>query len=186
VMYVLSLSQSQSQDMKLMSCIKKSDFEFVLDNDLELIEPLIDMIQGIVASLEIFEQRSLVQLGVSLENALTNAMFRGNLAMPRETFPVLSRDAIAARAKEEPYRDRKVHFGAKITPEKVEFSIRDEGEGFDTEQLPEASNPESFRDGIGRGLVLIQAFMDDVSFSDGGRQLAMSKHRMGTAAAMPK
>ena len=183
VMYVLSLSRSQSQNMRLMSCIRKSDFEFVLENDMDLIEPLIEMIQEIIASLEIFDQRCQVQLGVALENALTNAMFRGNLGMSREAYPVLSRSIVESRAKEEPYCNRKVHFHALVTPEKVEFKIRDEGEGFETSNLPEASDPESFRDGIGRGLVLIQAFMDDVNFSDSGRQLEMAKLPAGTATA---
>ena len=185
-MYVLSLSQTHSRNVKLMSCISKSEFEFVLDNDMELIDPLIDMIQEIVASLEIFGQRCQVQLGVALENALTNAMFRGNLEMSRESFPVLSRDAIVSRAKSEPYEDRKVHFHALITAEKVEFMIRDEGDGFDIGQLPDASDPESFRDGIGRGLVLMQAFMDEVQFSESGRQVEMSKFRLGKPAASPK
>jgi len=186
VMYVLSLSQSQSRNMKLMSCVKKSDFEFVLENDIELIDPLIDMIQEIVASLEIFDQRCQVQMGVALENALTNAMFRGNLAMSREDFPVLSRNAIAVRAKEDAYCDRRVHFQLQITPEKAEFSIRDQGNGFNTDELPDASNPDSFRDGIGRGLVLIQAFMDDVNFSDSGRVIEMSKNRLNAAAPTPR
>jgi len=183
VVYVLSLSRSQSRNQKLMSCVRKSDFEFVLDNDIDLIEPLIDMIQEILSSLEVFDHRCQVQLGVALENALTNAMFRGNLGMTREAFPVLSRDAIAARSKEESYANRKVHFHALITPEKVEFKIRDEGDGFDTSQLPDASDPESFRDGIGRGLVLIQAFMDEVNFTDSGRQLEMSKFPVGSVTA---
>ncbi|QEG21284.1 ATP-binding response regulator [Mariniblastus fucicola] len=186
VMYVLSLSRAQSRNMKLMSCVQKSDFEFVLDNDIELIDPLIDMIQEIVGSLEILDQRCQVQLGVALENALTNAMFRGNLAMSREQFPVLSRNLIAERCKEEPWCDRRVHFYALITPEKVAITIRDEGDGFDTSQLPDASNPESFRDGIGRGLVLIQAFMDEVNFSDSGRLLEMSKFRLNAPATTPK
>lgn len=186
VMYVLSLSRTHSRNAKLMSCISKSEFEFVLDNDLELIDPLIDMIQEIVVSLEIFGQPCQVQLGVALENALTNAMFRGNLAMSRETFPVLSPDAIASRARSEPYENRKVHFHVLITAQKVEFSIRDEGDGFDTTQLPDASDPESFRDGIGRGLVLMQAFMDEVQFSDSGRHVEMSKFRLGKPAATPK
>ena len=186
VMYVLSLSRSQSRNMKLMSCITKSDFEFVLDNDIDLIDPLIDMIQEIVGSLDILDQRCRVQLGIALENALTNAMFRGNLAMSRDEFPVLARDAIASRSRQEPYSDRKVQFHAIITPDRVEFSIKDEGDGFDIANLPEASDPESFRDGIGRGLVLIQAFMDEVTFGDSGRQLEMAKLRHGAAAANPK
>jgi len=65
--------------------------------------------------------------------------------------------------------------------------MRDEGDGFDTSKLPDASNPDSFCDGIGRGLVLIQAFMDDVTFSDSGRQLEMAKFPVGASrAATPK
>jgi anti-sigma regulatory factor (Ser/Thr protein kinase) len=64
--------------------------------------------------------------------------------------------------------------------------IQDEGDGFDTTQLPDASNPESFRDGVGRGLVLIQAFMDDVNYDDSGRKLAMAKHRLNAPATTPK
>ncbi len=186
VMYVLSLSRSNSRNRKLMSCAKRSDFEFTLDNDIELIDPLIDMVQEIVGSQDILSQRCQVQLGVALENALTNAMFRGNLDMSREEFPVLSRNSIAARANDSKYRDRKVHFHALITPDKVDFVIQDEGDGFDTTQLPDASNPESFRDGVGRGLVLIQAFMDDVNYDDSGRKLAMAKHRLNAPATTPK
>lgn len=186
VMYVLSLSRSNSRNRKLMSCARKTDFEFSLDNDIELIEPLIDMVQEIVASQEILSQRCQVQLGVALENALTNAMFRGNLAMSREEFPVLSREAIANRSRTEPYKDRKVSFHALITQDKVEFHVKDEGDGFDTTNLPEASNPESFRDGVGRGLVLIQAFMDEVNYEDSGRSLGMSKFRLNAPATTPK
>ena len=99
---------------------------------------------------------------------------------------MLSRDAIASRSMKEPYRDRKVHVRILITPEKIECSIRDEGEGFDITQLPDASNPESFRDGIGRGLVLMQAFSDELNFSDAGRHVEMSKLRLGAAKPMPK
>ena len=186
VMYVLSLSRSNSRNRKLMSCARKTDFEFELENDIDLIEPLIDMVQEVVGSQEILSQRCQVQLGVALENALTNAMFRGNLAMSREDFPVLSRDSISARAKSEPYGSRRVHFHALVTQDKVEFQIRDEGDGFDTSQLPAASDPESFRDGVGRGLVLIQAFMDEVNYNDSGRSLEMSKFRHNTPAVTPK
>ncbi len=186
VMYVLSLSRSNSRNRKLMSCARQCDFEFVLDNDIELIEPLVDMIQEIVGSQEILSHKCQVQLGVALENALTNAMFRGNLDMNREDFPVLSRAAISSRARSEPYCDRRVHFRAQITNDKIEFELRDEGEGFDISQLPDASNPDSFRDGIGRGLVLIQAFMDEVNYQDSGRKLEMKKFRLNAPATNPR
>jgi len=68
-----------------------------------------------------------------------------------------------------------------VTADKVEFKISDQGDGFDSSLVPEASDPESFRDGVGRGLVLIKAFMDDVNYSDNGRTLEMAKHRFSVA-----
>ena len=181
VMYVLSLSRNESRNRRLMSCARKAHFEFELNNDFELIEPLVDLVQDITASQEILSQRCQVQLGVALENALTNAMFRGNLEMSREEYPVLSRSVVSQRAGQSKFADRKVNFTMDVSSEKVEFRIQDQGEGFDTSQVPEASDPESFRDGVGRGLVLIQAFMDEVNYSDAGRTLEMAKHRFSVA-----
>ena len=184
VMYVLSLSDSESSNQRLMSCIRNSEMEFELDNDLSLIEPLVDMTQDILGCLDLFDQRSKVQLCVALENGLTNAMCRGNLEMSREQWPVLSKTIVESRASQDPFCQRKVHFRVKANAEKVEFCIRDEGQGFDTATLPDTSDPDSFRDGIGRGLVLIQAFMDEVSFNDSGRELTMLKYP-ALAAAQP-
>ncbi len=181
VMYVLSLSQNESRNRQLMGCARAAHFEFELDNDFDLIEPLVDLVQDVTASQEILSQRCQVQLGVALENALTNAMFRGNLGMSREDYPVLSRDLVSKRAGQARYADRKVDFTVDVTSEKVEFRIADQGDGFDTSLVPEASDPESFRDGVGRGLVLIKAFMDEVNYSDSGRTLAMAKHRFSVA-----
>ena len=180
VMYVLSLNQAETSNKHLMNCIRKSDLEFELDNDLSLIEPLVEMTQEILGSLEVFDRRSRIQMGVALENALTNAICRGNLEMSREEFPVLSRATVESRTSEDPYRQRKVHFRLNANTEKAEFCIRDQGDGFDTASLPDASQADSFRDGTGRGLVLIQAFMDEVNFTDSGRQLSMTKHSSAT------
>jgi len=181
VMYVLSLSRNESRNRQLMSCARKAHFEFELDNDFDLIEPLVDLVQDVTASQEILSQRCQVQLGVALENALTNAMFRGNLGMTREDYPVLSRTVVSQRSGQEAYANRKVNFTMDVTADKVEFKISDQGDGFDSSLVPEASDPESFRDGVGRGLVLIKAFMDDVNYSDNGRTLEMAKHRFSVA-----
>lgn len=81
------------------------------------------------------------------------------------------------RCAQAPYKNRRVYFRSLVTPEKVEFTIRDEGPGFDTSQLPKSSDPDSFKDGTGRGLVLIQAFMDTVTFDRNGTELKMTKLR---------
>jgi anti-sigma regulatory factor (Ser/Thr protein kinase) len=66
---------------------------------------------------------------------------------------------------------------ALITPESIRFTIRDQGPGFDTSTIPEVANPDSFADGVGRGLVLIKAFMDEVQFNESGNEIRMTKFR---------
>ena len=177
VLHVLALSQSESQFKKLVQCATKTDFEFSLKNEGELIEPLLEMIQQVIEGQGILSHRGQVQVGVALENAITNAMFRGNLELSREEHPVLSPEPVYERLADKKYADRRVYFRALITPEKASFTFHDEGPGFDIDNLPSADDPESFRDNIGRGLVLIQAFMDEVQFSENGRKLEMTKLR---------
>ena len=177
VMHILVMSESDSRYKKLVSCTLKTDFEFDLDNDPSIVDPLIEMVQQVAISQGLLTHNNRVQLGVALEHALLNAMIRGNLELTREAMPVVNQAMIAERRSKEPFRDRRVYFRSLVTRDSAQFTIRDQGPGFDTKSIPKASNPDSFRDGSGRGLVLVQAFMDEVEFDATGNQLIMTKHR---------
>lgn len=177
VSHILSLTQTDNSYKKLLECTTKTDFEFNLVSDPDIIEPLVEMVQQVAVGQGVLNSRTQVQVGVAFENALTNAMFRGNLEMDRENFPVASRSVISQRVNEAPYKDRTVFVQALITPESIKLTVRDQGPGFDTSLVPEVADPESFRDGVGRGLVLIQAFMDEVKFNDAGNEIQMAKFR---------
>lgn len=178
-MHILVMAETDSRYKKLVSCATKTDFEFDLENDPGIIDPLIDMVQQVALSQGLLSQNSRVQLGVALEHALLNAMIRGNLELTREEMPVISRAVVEQRRTESPYSERRVYFRSLVTPESAQFTIRDEGPGFDFNSLPEVTDPNSFRDGFGRGLVLIQSFMDEVEFDKNGTELKVTKHRSG-------
>ena len=177
VMHILMMAETDARYKKLVSCATKTDFEFALQNDPEIIDPLIDMIQQVAVSQGLLSQNSRVQMAVALEHALHNAMVRGNLEIGRDDYPVVNASVIKKRSSEEPFRDRTVYFRALITPDSAKFTIRDMGPGFDTSEVPAAGDPESFRDGRGRGLVLIQTFMDEVEFDSSGREVQLTKYR---------
>ncbi len=177
VMHILVMSESDSRYRKLVSCTIKTDFEFDLDNDPNIIDPLIDMVQQVAISQGLLTHNSRVQLGVALEHALLNSMIRGNLELSRAEMPVLSQAMVAERRALEPYRNRRVYFRSLVTRDSAQFTIRDQGPVFDTSTIPAATNPDSFKDGAGRGLVLVQAFMDEVVFDATGNQLTMSMFR---------
>jgi len=53
------------------------------------------------------------------------------------------------------------------------ISIRDEGAGFDPDKIPNPTEPENLERFSGRGLFMIRELMDDVKFSDRGREIQM-------------
>ena len=57
----------------------------------------------------------------------------------------------------------------------VTVVVRDPGAGFDTAAVPDPLDPANVLKPGGRGVFLINRLMDDVSFSDGGREVQMRK-----------
>ena len=64
--------------------------------------------------------------------------------------------------------------------------VRDQGEGFDPEELADPLAPENLLKTSGRGIFLIRSFMDDVQLrraSEGGMEVVMTKRVQPAGAA---
>ena len=59
----------------------------------------------------------------------------------------------------------------------VTVVVRDPGAGFDTKRLADPLHPDNVLKTGGRGIFLINQLMDEVGYSDGGRELQMRKRR---------
>jgi len=60
----------------------------------------------------------------------------------------------------------------------VTIRVRDEGPGFDPEQLPDPLAPENMLKSSGRGIFLIRNFMDEMRLQrapEGGMEMVMIK-----------
>ena len=60
----------------------------------------------------------------------------------------------------------------------VSIRVRDEGDGFDPEEVADPLAPENLLKGSGRGIFLIRSFMDDVVLQrapEGGMEMRMTK-----------
>lgn len=55
--------------------------------------------------------------------------------------------------------------------------IRDEGAGFDPSTLPKANDSPVLKRPHGRGVLLMRAFMDEVSYGSVGNEVTLVKHR---------
>ena len=67
----------------------------------------------------------------------------------------------------------------ETTSDALIIRIADEGPGLDPETLPDPLAPENILRGSGRGIFLIESFMDEVHFRQlhPGTELTLIKHR---------
>jgi len=177
-MQILALSNSEHQYHRLIACSTRAEFEFDLENDVELIEPLVELLQQIATSMRVVERTRRVRLGVALEHALHNAMFRGNLEIPRGSTGAPDLALLQQRLSDAGYRDRKVHVLARVTRDEAVFVITDQGPGFDTSTIPQPGDPGSLTQG-GRGLVLMRTFFSEIRFNDCGNQVTLIQRLPG-------
>ena len=100
-----------------------------------------------------FNSQSHFAIKLALEEALINAIKHGNRLDPK----------------------KKVHIEAKGSPKKFEITIEDEGPGFKRDDVPDPTADENLEKCSGRGILLMEAYMNSVHWSRGGRRVKMVK-----------
>jgi serine/threonine-protein kinase RsbW len=100
-----------------------------------------------------FSSNSLFAVKIALEEALVNAIKHGNRQDPR----------------------KKVRVEAQVTPQRVEILVEDEGPGFERCEVPDPTAKENLTKCSGRGILLIESYMNDVRWEHGGRRLRMMR-----------
>ncbi len=68
-----------------------------------------------------------------------------------------------------------VHVEAKVTSRSTEIVIEDQGSGFERRHVPDPCAKENLLKPSGRGILLMEAYMDKVVYSQGGRRVRMVK-----------
>jgi len=86
-----------------------------------------------------FDDDDMHRIGMSVRETMVNAVVHGNRYNAR----------------------KKVWLSIAHTPERLEIVIGDEGDGFNMDKLPDPLAEENLLRHSGRGLLLIQAFMDE-------------------------
>lgn len=75
---------------------------------------------------------------------------------------------------------KSIEVGFKSLPGAIEITVRDQGEGFDSESVPDPTDPQNIMKTSGRGILFMRTFMDDVQWSrhpEGGTVVRMTKQR---------
>jgi CheY-like chemotaxis protein len=177
---VLGVARVGRQRQRLLSRIKRAEADFVLENDPSLLSVLRALQQEAAESMGLVDATDCIRLGIALEEALTNAMYHGNLEVDSEVrqrgYGAYVRQA-QERCGQPPYRDRRVHVSVRLSLTEAVYVIRDEGPGFDPSGLPDPRDPANLDRASGRGLLLIRTFMDEVTYNPAGNQITLVKRR---------
>ncbi len=88
---------------------------------------------------------------VALTEAVNNAIYHGNQANPEKNIEIFF----------------------KTNPEYISFIVKDEGPGFNYDNLPDPTNPENIEKPNGRGVFLMRNLADKVSFEDNGSKVVL-------------
>lgn len=179
---VLSVAEEgQRQRNLLLNCLVSSETTYLLGNDPSLIRDLVNHFQTILVQHGIIPETRRLNTGVALEEALTNALYHGNLELSsdlRQSGDINAyHTAAQQRMQERPYSDRQIHVRLVMTAQDATITVRDEGKGFDPASLPDPTDPENMIKASGRGLLLIQTFMDEVHFNSTGNEITMRLHK---------
>lgn len=112
--------------------------EQVLDSTLDSVDSAEEVVLRAAQELG-FDEDDLHRIGMSVRECMVNAVIHGNRYNAR----------------------KKVHLTVSRAPDRLTVVIGDEGEGFDMSALPDPLANENLLRHSGRGLLLIQAFMDE-------------------------
>jgi CheY-like chemotaxis protein/anti-sigma regulatory factor (Ser/Thr protein kinase) len=190
---VLAIAVGPRPHKRLSHCLQYEELQYALENDVLLIPPLVEQLQQVALDLALVDEADGVRLAKALVETLRNAIYHGNLELAddhiekaEQSSPPVS-DIVAGRRERPPYRDRKVQVSAVFSPREARFVIQDEGPGFNTGRLPDVhADPSYLSRGGGRGLVLINMFMDKVAFNSVGNEITLVKHAAaGGCASAP-
>ena len=122
-----------------------------LDN-LDLIQVLTDCITNSMS----FDQDSAHWIGMSVRESVTNAIQHGNKLD----------------------LSKKVDICFEVFPDQLSISVKDQGNGFCADEVPNPLDAENLLKPSGRGIFYIRTFMDEVEFrslSQGGMEVHMVK-----------
>ena len=175
---VLSLSRGNKNRQRVLSTLSTIESRFVLENDTSLVGPLIAYLQEQASIMQLFNDSQLTRIAVALHEALTNAIYHGNLELDSDlrqhdenVFYTLGDE----RRDQLPYSTRRVSLVATLSSEQVQFIVGDSGPGFDPKCTLDPTEEVNMERIGGRGLLLIRSFMDRVTHNPQGNEITMIK-----------
>jgi len=177
---LMDLLEARQEKAEVMTALVAAESTYVFPNDHKLAGRVIAQLEEQLRTLEYEDPTGVLRITMAVKEAVTNAIDHGNLELDsdlRDEDSTRFWDIGEERRRSEPWKNRRVTLTMKVTPHEVQYTIRDEGPGFDPTLLPDPTDPENLLRAHGRGLMLIRNFMDDVTHNPTGNAITLVKRR---------
>ena len=118
---------------------------------------VVEVCRQILSKLEdfSFSKEDTFAVHLALEEAFSNAVTHGNKMDPH----------------------KKVRIDYSMDLDKIEISVTDQGNGFEPEAVPDPRFGKKLYEPDGRGLLLMQSYMDVVEFNERGNAVHMVRYK---------
>lgn len=179
---VLGVLRTDRSYSELIDYMTENRLVFDLPCRVEFIEPVIDLTMHMAAGMELLSGTDRHRVSIALKHALSNSFYRGNLELTHAQWQAQCEtdgppnELVRHRLEHAPYKNRKVHYDARLMRDMLRVTVRDEGHGFDTSKLHPLNAAQAIDGAKGRGLVLIHSFMDKVTYNEKGNEVTLVKH----------
>jgi serine/threonine-protein kinase RsbW len=128
------------------------ELERSLPSEVTVISPFVDKLMVLLRKCGCV-RAGVPDVEIALREALANAIIHGNHQDPQ----------------------KHVRVTCRCEPEGVSIDVKDEGQGFDVDKVPDPTAPENIGSITGRGIYVMKALMDEVRFEGGGAVVHMRK-----------
>ena len=126
--------------------------ELSLRSEVSAISPFVDTLMRLIKKFRWVKEDE-KDIEVALYEVLANAVIHGNHEDP----------------------ENQVRVSCRCGTDEISIIVRDEGQGFDTGEVPDPTAPENISSSHGRGIYLMRTLMDEVHFEGGGTVVYMRK-----------
>jgi serine/threonine-protein kinase RsbW len=115
------------------------------------------VIHGVIKAMTAagYPPQDIFRLHLALEEAIVNAIKHGNKNNPK----------------------KRVQLRFQVTPQQVLVKVKDQGEGFDPEQVPDPLAAENLEAPSGRGLLLMRSYLTWLRYSQKGTCVTLCRRR---------
>src|ERR1700730_19121548 len=129
--------------------------ECSLPSEVTAISPFVDKLMLLLRNCGCVPE-GVSDVEIALREALANAIIHGN----RED------------------RRKYVHVTCRCEPDEVSIAVKDEGKGFDINNVPDPTAPENIGSTHGRGIHVMKALIDEIRIEEGGSAAHMRKRNV--------